>query len=191
MKKILLLIVTIFLLSACSKDLNEKDNLEIDNSKDFNTPSSIDLGTTQEIKSELYKKYFEKYNESIQSDDDPENQEIQNRLGIEKVNDNRKIFIGNGDYLSFLSDKSQFYIDFLYDTDDFSLAYSIFKGDNISGEVIKEDLLIEVIKDKDDIKVKQENFDGEEKSVINFDEDFKMEVVEEIKNFVTNPVFNN
>lgn len=79
----------------------------------------------------------------------------------------------------------------MYEDDDFSLAYIIFKGDNIDGKSIEEDLVIEVIKNNDIINIRQENFDGKEKSDINFDENFKKEIVESVKSFVSNPLFNN
>ena len=191
MKKLLFLIAAIFILSACSKDLNEKDKLETDKENESNEVGSLDLGTTEEIKSDLYKKYFEKSSNDIQSNVDQEIQNTEGRVEIEKINEDRKIFIGNGDYLPFLSDKSQFYIDYLYEDDDFSLAYIIFKGDNIDGKSIEEDLVIEVIKNNDIINIRQENFDGKEKSDINFDENFKKEIVESVKSFVSNPLFIN
>lgn len=72
MKKLLFLIAAIFILSACSKDLNEKDKLETDKKNESNEVGSLDLGTTEEIKSDLYKKYFEKSSNDIQSNVDQE-----------------------------------------------------------------------------------------------------------------------
>lgn len=185
MKKVLIFLITAILVTGCSQGLDKKsDSITDDETKS----TSIDLGTKEEITSDIYNKYFKDFNTNVKYDDNVENN---GRMEVNKIDDNRSVFIGNGSYMSFLPEKSQFYIDYNYDSEDFTLSYIIFSGETINNQVLEEDLIIEFIKENDVVNVNQENLNGEEKSVINFDENYKKEVIETVKNFVNNQLFKN
>lgn len=187
MKKIIFLLILFqFFLFGCTiKSASEEDNNSVNENIESN---SIDLGTKKEIKSKIYIKYLSSFNNNEHSEDSLENQ---GNLEIEKVDKNRKIFRGNGRYLNFLTEESKFYIDYYYDKDNFVLSYIIFKDKSHNDTLYKEDVIIELIKNDDNVRIKQENINGEEINLINFDENKISEIIDNVKNLVTNSLFNN
>lgn len=187
MKKIFILII-ILILSGCSNKDDDRVELSNDNQDKVVESDSIDLGSKEEIKSKIYKKYFQDINQSVKYDENlPESK---GRMEVEKVDDNRKIFIGNGSYLSFLPEKCQIYLDYNYDLSDFTLAYIVFEGESVNNKVLEEDLIVEFIKNNENIEVNQENLNGEEKIVYLVDDEYKDEVISSVYSLATNPIFS-
>lgn len=182
------LLIIILILSGCSNKDDDRVELSNDNQDKVVESDSIDLGSKEEIKSKIYKKYFQDINQSVKYDENlPESK---GRMEVEKVDDNRKIFIGNGSYLSFLPEKCQIYLDYNYDLSDFTLAYIVFEGESVNNKVLEEDLIVEFIKNNENIEVNQENLNGEEKIVYLVDDEYKDEVISSVYSLATNPIFS-